>query len=313
MGITVAGNHHNSTFRGTPPSAASAPPGCAAAMVRRALGSAVLFACGIGLVPAARGEPISFGSFKIEVAATAAWFDSQGNLVAEASRFSDRSALERSHLLSHPIVSITNLTTDTSLTGIQLDLSHSGSKITSCNWLEAPAKSSWNWDDPSASAFFQFLDPIAPGDVVTMRLGTAARPNSQGMKYNMNQTLFRPSIGDCLTTTTNFGVFTLFHRSLEDEGLIPEFEESGRPVPGSGLESTVSFANKPLVAGGVQSSSVTTVVVASEPGGLILAAAAVVGLVAVRLGRPASRTQSARRQAPSGPSRPSLPLWAAGI
>jgi len=177
-------------------------------------------------------------------------------------------------------VSITNLSTDTSLIGIQLDLSNSASKIVTCTWLEAPAKSSWNWHDPSASALFQFRDPIAPGDVVTMRLGTAARPNSQGLIYSMNQTLFQPCIGDCITTNSSFGAFTLFFRPLAQTG-IPEFDSSGRPVPGGSASQTLSLGNTPILSEEVASlSAVSSVVVpVPEPGTLALAVSAL-GLVA---------------------------------
>ncbi|MFM8497204.1 MAG: PEP-CTERM sorting domain-containing protein, partial [Planctomycetia bacterium] len=180
------------------------------------------------------------------------------------------------NLQSQPIVSITNLSADTSLIGLQLDLSKSASKIVSCTWLEAPATASWNWHDPSASALFQFRAPIAPGNVVTMRLGTAARPNDQGLSYMMNQTLFHPSLGDCLTTSSSFGEFTLFFRPVGQTS-IPQFDASGRPVPDSSTAQTISFANSPIIGEEITSlnASSSTIVPVPEPETVALAMSAI--------------------------------------
>lgn len=258
----MASNHHNHVARGA----------------WRGLAAAAVLASGIGLD--VHGEQITSASYKIDVTNNPVWYDSNGNLVSQGGTATRLSALERRTLQSQPIVSITNLSTDTSLIGIQLDLSNSASKIVSCTWLEAPATSSWNWHDPSASALFQFRDPIAPGDVVTMRLGTAARPNSQGLTYSMNQAMFRPCIGDCITTNSGFGMFTLFFRPLA-QTVIPEFDASGRPVPGSGSSQALSFGSTPIL--GEEAANLNTVssavVPVPEPATLALAASAL-GLVA---------------------------------
>jgi len=243
--------------------------------VGRAMTMACALAFSLGISPGARGEQITSAAYKIDISNNPVWYDSHGNLVSQGGTGSRLSVLERWKLQSQPIVSITNLSADTSLIGMQLDLSKSASKIVSCTWLEAPAKSSWNWHDPSASAMFQFRDPIGPGDVVTMRLGTAARANSQGMSYLMNQTLFHPSLGDCLTTTTNFGMFTLFFRPTGQTS-IPQFDSSGLPVPGSSTPQAISFANTPISGDTINSLSggSSVVVPVPEPGTLALAACA---------------------------------------
>ena len=239
----------------------------------RAMTMACALALSLGISPGARGEQITSAAYKIDISNNPVWYDSNGKLVSQGGSSSRLSVLERWKLQSQPIVSITNLSADTSLVGMQLDLSKSASKIVSCTWLEAPAKSSWNWHDPSASAMFQFRDPIGPGDVVTMRLGTAARDNSEGLCYSMNQTLFHPSLGDCLTTTTNFGMFTLFFRPTGQTS-IPQFDSSGLPVPGGSSAQTISFANAPISGDVVNSLSggSSVVVPVPEPGTLALAA-----------------------------------------
>lgn len=251
----MASNHHNHI----------------ACEVWRALAAAALLAFGIGFD--VHGEQMTSASYKIDISNNPVWYDSNGNLVSQGGTGSRLSVLERWKLQSQPIVSITNLSADTSLVGMQLDLSKSASKIVSCTWLEAPAKSSWNWHDPCASAMFQFRDPIGPGDVVTMRLGTAARANSQGMCYLMNQMLFHPSLGDCLTTTTNFGMFTLFFRPTGQTS-IPQFDSSGLPVPGGISAQTISFANARISGETVTSLSgdLSVVVPVPEPGTLALVA-----------------------------------------
>lgn len=269
----MASNHHIQVARPQQPAAVSAPVGGPARGACRALAVAAVLALGIGLD--VHGGPITSSAYRIDVTNNPVWYDSNGNLVSQGGTGARLSALERRTLQSQPIVSITNLSTDTSLIGIQLDLSNSASKIISCTWLEAPATSSWNWHDPSASALFQFRDPIAPGDVVTMRLGTAARPNSQGLVYSMNQTLFQPCIGDCITTNSSFGAFTLFFRPSTQTG-IPAFDPSGRPVPGSSTSKTLSLATTPILAEEAASPLAlsSAVVPVPEPGTLALAGSA---------------------------------------
>lgn len=216
----------------------------------RGLATAGVLALMLVIAPAVRGEQITSAAYKIDIS------NSQGG--------AGLSILERWNLQSQPIVSVTNLSSDTALIGLQLDLSKSASKIISCDWLEAPAASSWNWHDPSASALFQFRDPIAPGDVVTMRLGTAARPNDQGLSYTMNQTLFHPSLGDCLTTSSSFGAFTLFFRPAGQTS-IPQFDASGRPVPDSSAAQTISFANSPIIGEEINSLNANSSVVVPVP------------------------------------------------
>lgn len=274
----MASNHHNHVTCTQQPTAASTPVGGLAREARRALAVAAVLAFGIGVD--VYGGPINSSAYRIDVTSNPVWYDSSGKLVAQGGSTTRLSARERRSLQSQPIVSITNLSTDTSLVGIQLDLSNSASKIVSCTWLEAPATSSWNWHDPSASALFQFRDPIAPGAVVTMRLGTAARPNSQGLTYAMNQTLFQPSIGDCLTTNSSCGAFTLFFRPLAQTA-IPTFDSSGRPVLGGSATQAVGVANAPILGEeAISLSAVSSVVVpVPEPGTLALAVSAL-GLVA---------------------------------
>lgn len=253
----MASNHLNHVARGT----------------WRALAAAALLAFGIGLD--VHGGQITSAAYKIDVTNNPVWYDSNGKLVSQGGSGSRLSVLERWNLQSQPIVSITNLSADTSLVGMQLDLGKSASKIVSCTWLEAPAKSSWNWHDPSESAVFQFRDPIGPGDVVTMRLGTAARDNSEGLCYSMNQTLFHPSLGDCLSTTSSFGMFTLFFRPTGQTS-VPQFDSAGLPVPGSATSQVISFADAPISGDMVNSLSggSSVVVPVPEPGTLALAAGA---------------------------------------
>lgn len=239
-----------------------------------ATGCALAFVIGIG--PDVRGEQITSAAYKIDITNSPVWYDSNGNLVSQGNAGSQLSVLERWNLQSQPIVSVTNLSTDTALIGIQLDLSKSASKIISCNWLEAPNKASWNWDDPTASALFQFRDPVAPGDVVSMRLGTAARPNSGNLTYSMNQTFFHPSLGDCLSTHSSFGSFTLFFRPIGVTA-IPEFDPSGRPVPDSSTSQTISFADSPITGDAINSLSggTSVVVPVPEPETIAMAASAI--------------------------------------
>ncbi|MFM8380204.1 MAG: hypothetical protein ACKOB1_12865 [Planctomycetia bacterium] len=245
----------------------------------RALATACMLALMLGIASAVRGEQITSAGYKIDISNSPVWYDSNGNLVSQGSVGSGLSVLERWNLQSQPIVSITNLSADTSLIGLQLDLSNSASKIVSCTWLEAPDKASWNWDAPSASALFQFRDPIGPGDVVTMRLGTAARPNDQGLSYMMNQTLFHPvpkGAGDCLTESSSFGAFTLFFRPANQTS-IPQFDASGRPVPDSSTAESISFEWSPI--SGAEASSVTAsesvIVPVPEPETVALAMSAI--------------------------------------
>lgn len=270
---------HLPTLRRQRPTRAFAPGG-----VGRGARHAVAAGCGlvlaVGLAAGVQATPITPAGFTIDVSTSSAWYDSNGNLVSQLGAGSRLSVLERWRLQSQPIVSIRNLSTDTSLIGVQLDLSRSASRITSCTWLEAPATSSWNWNNSLASAFFQFRDPIAPGDVLTMRLGTAARPNSQNRTYSMNQTLFHPSLGDCLTSTSNSGAFTLFTRP-SGQTSIPQFDASGLPLPGSSTPQLVSLANSPIAGSAVEGLNATTstVVPVPEPGSFGLAASAL-GLLA---------------------------------
>lgn len=247
----------------------------------RALATACMLALMLGIASDVRGEQITSAAYKIDISNSPVWYDSNGNLVSQGSVGSGLSVLERWNLQSQPIVSVTNLSSDTSLIGLQLDLSKSASKIISCDWLEAPDKASWNWDAPSASALFQFRDPIGPGDVVTMRLGTAARPNDQGLSYMMNQTLFRPVIeGDCLTESSSFGAFTLFFRPANQTS-IPQFDASGRPVPDSSTAQSISFEKSPISGAQITSLNANTSVVVPvpEPEAIALAMSAI-GIVA---------------------------------
>lgn len=260
------------------------------------VGLAILATLGQGLV--VQAESLTSAAYRIDIANNLVWYDNQGQPIVQATA-SRLSVLQRWNLQSQPNVRITNTSSDISLVGVQLDLSNSAAKIISCAWLETPGQAEWNWNDATASASFQFYEPIAPGGVVSMRLGTAARTSdptgllrSAGgfdLSYTMNQTFFHPCIAGCVDTNMGYGEFTVFSRPASDT-TPPVFDPTtGLPVGDDLMQQTVNLGDYPLTAADINDpaggASTIVPVPVPEPHTIALAASAA-ALLAVRvLGR----------------------------
>jgi hypothetical protein len=230
-------------------------------------------------------ESLTSAAYRIDIANNLVWYDNQGQPIVQATA-SRLSVLQRWNLQSQPNVRITNTSSDISLVGVQLDLSNSAAKIISCTWLDTPGEAGWNWDDATASAFFQFHDPIAPGGVVSMRLGTAARTTqpsglvmaSSGLplSYSMNQAFFHPTIdAGCIDTNASHGAFTVFSRPAS-ETTPPVFDPAGVPIGPDIMQQTVNLGDYPLTGADIAdpASGASTVVPVPEPHTIALAASA---------------------------------------
>jgi len=260
----------------------------------RACVVALAVACTLGQGLRARAESLTSAAYRIDIANNLVWYDNQGQPIVQATA-SRLSVLQRWNLQSQPNVRITNMSNEISLVGVQLDLSNSASKIISCTWLETPGEAGWNWDDATASAYFQFHDPIAPGGVVSMRLGTAARTTdpsglvmaSSGLPlaYTMNQTFFHPCIAGCVDTNMSYGEFTVFSRPASDTSP-PKFDPTGLPVGDDLMQQTVNLGDYPLTSADIAdpAAGTSTVVPVPEPHTIALAASAA-AVAAVRLFR----------------------------
>ncbi|MEI6239065.1 MAG: hypothetical protein WCR51_01615 [Planctomycetia bacterium] len=243
----------------------------------------------------AQAETLTSAAYRIDIANNLVWYDNQGQPIVQATA-SRLSVLQRWNLQSQPNVRITNTSSDISLVGVQLDLSNSASKIISCTWLETPGQADWNWNDSTASAYFQFLDPIAPGGVVSMRLGTAARTSdpsgimlaSSGanLTYTMNQSFFHPCIAGCVDTNMGYGEFTVFSRPASDTAP-PVFDPTGLPVGDTIVQQTVNLGDYPLTSADINdpASGTSTIVPVPEPHTIALAASAAAVVAARFLGR----------------------------
>jgi hypothetical protein len=252
-------------------------------------------ACTLGSGLRSHAESLTSGAYRIDIANNLVWYDNQGQPIVQATA-SRLSVLQRWNLQSQPNVRITNISSDISLVGVQLDLSNSAAKIISCTWLEAPGDAGWNWDDATASAFFQFHDPIAPGGVVSMRLGTAARTTQPSglvmassalpLSYSMNQAFFHPTIlAGCIDTNASHGAFTVFSRPAS-ETTPPVFDPAGVPVGPDIMQLTVNLGDYPLTGAEIAdpASGASTVVPVPEPHTIALAASAA-AVAAARLFR----------------------------
>jgi len=250
----------------------------------RACVAGLAVACMLGSGLRTHAESLTSAAYRIDIANNLVWYDNQGQPIVQATA-SRLSVLQRWNLQSQPNVRITNTSSDISLVGVQLDLSNSAAKIISCTWLDTPGEAGWNWDDATASAFFQFHDPIAPGGVVSMRLGTAARTTqpsglvmaSSGLplSYSMNQAFFHPTIdAGCIDTNASHGAFTVFSRPALDP-TPPEFE-AGVPVGPNIMQQTVNLGDYPLTGADIAdpASGASTVVPVPEPHTIALAASA---------------------------------------
>lgn len=252
-------------------------------------------ACTLGSGLRAHAESLTSAAYRIDIANNLVWYDNQGQPIVQATA-SRLSVIERWNLQSQPNVRITNTSSDISLVGVQLDLSNSAAKIISCTWLDTPRAADWNWNDASASAFFQFHDPIAPGGVVSMRLGTAARTTqpsglviaSSGLplRYSMNQAFFHPTIdAGCIYTNASYGAFTVFSRPAS-QTTPPVFDPAGVPVGPDIMQQTVSLGDYPLTGAEIAdpATGASTVVPVPEPHTIALAASAA-AVAAARLFR----------------------------
>jgi hypothetical protein len=238
-------------------------------------------------------ESLTSANYRIDIANNLVWYDNQGQPIVQATA-SRLSVLQRWNLQSQPNVRITNVSSDISLVGVQLDLSSSAAKIISCTWLDKPGAADWNWDDASASAFFQFHDPIAPGGVVSMRLGTAARTTAPSglalastgspLSYSMNQTFFHPCFAGCVDTNTSYGEFTVFSRPASET--TPPVFDAGVPVGPEIMQQTVNLGDYPLTGADIAdpAGGASTVVPVPEPHTIALAASAA-AVAAARLFR----------------------------
>ena len=251
-------------------------------------------ACTLGSGLRSHAESLTSAAYRIDIANNLVWYDNQGQPIVQATA-SRLSVLQRWNLQSQPNVRITNTSSDISLVGVQLDLSDSAAKIISCTWLNAPRAADWNWNDASASAFFQFHDPIAPGGVVSMRLGTAARTTqpsgivmaSSGLplSYNMNQGFFHPTIDAGCYSNASHGAFTVFSRPASVTTPVV-FGRSGAPVGPDIMQQTVNLGDYPLTGAEIAdpATGASTVVPVPEPHTIALAASAA-AVAAARLFR----------------------------
>lgn len=263
----------------------------------RACVAGLAIVCTLGPGVPVRAEALTSAAYRIDIANNLVWYDNQGQPIVQATA-SRLSVLQRWNLQSQPNVRITNTSSDISLVGVQLDLSNSAAKIISCTWLETPGQAGWNWNDATASAYFQFHDPIAPGGVVSMRLGTAARSSAPAglfrlaegtnLTYTMNQTFFHPSIAGCVDTNPSYGEFTVFSRPASVV-TPPVFDATGLPVGEPIVQQTVNLGDYPLTAAQISDpaggTSTIVPVPVPEPHTIALAASAAAILAARVLGR----------------------------
>ena len=251
-------------------------------------------ACTLGSGLQTHAESLTSAAYRIDIANNLVWYDNQGQPIVQATA-SRLSVLQRWNLQSQPNVRITNTSGDISLVGVQLDLSNSAAKIISCTWLNTPGEADWNWDDATASAYFQFHDPIAPGGVVSMRLGTAARTTAPSglmlastgtpLTYSMNQTFFHPALAGCVDTNMSYGEFTVFSRPASDT-TPPVFDPTGVPDGPGIMQQTVNLGDYPLTGADIAdpAGGASTVVPVPEPHTIALAASAA-AVAAARLFR----------------------------
>lgn len=250
----------------------------------RACVVALAVVCTLGQGLRARAESLTSAAYRIDIANNLVWYDNQGQPIVQATA-SRLSVLQRWNLQSQPNVRITNTSSDISLVGVQLDLSNSAAKVISCTWLDTPGEAGWNWDDATTSAYFQFHDPIAPGGVVSMRLGTAARTTDPSglvmgagnvpLTYTMNQTFFHPCFAGCVDTNMSYGAFTVFSRPAS-ETTPPVFDPTGLPVGDDLMQQTVNLGDYPLTGADIAdpAGGASTVVPVPEPHTIALAASA---------------------------------------
>ena len=251
-------------------------------------------ACTLGSGLRSHAESLTSAAYRIDIANNLIWYDNQGQPIVQATA-SRLSVLQRWNLQSQPNVRITNTSSDISLVGVQLDLSNSAAKIISCTWLDKPGDAGWNWDDATTSAYFQFLDPIAPGGVVSMRLGTAARTTDPSglvmgasgapLTYSMNQTFFHPTIDAGRYSNASHAAFTVFSRPAS-QTTPPVFDPAGVPIGPDIMQQTVNLGDYPLTGAEIAdpATGASTVVPVPEPHTIALAASAA-AVAAARLFR----------------------------
>ena len=255
-------------------------------IVARVLPAVLALFCWFATAGRCQGETISAAAYTIDIRNGLTF---SGNSDDPVSRLTSArmSVLQRMSAASKPCITITNVSGELALTAFQVDLSNSASMVTSVQWLDAPGRTGWNWDAASLSAFFQFFDPLLPGESSTMKLSTAAQPGRE-MDYKMNQTLLHPCIGDCLIEQEGFGVLTMYSLPADSATAAqPVYGSNGRPVGDNVTALTLNLGDYPLTQEQIANPSTASlnVVPVPEPGTIALAASACVAMAGASLGR----------------------------
>lgn len=267
-------------------------------IVSRVLPAVLALVCGFATAGRCQGETISAAAYTIDIRNGLTLSGNPGDPVSRLTS-GRMSVLQRMSAASKPCITITNVSEELALTAFQVDLSNSASRVTSVQWLEAPGRTGWNWDAASLSAFFQFFDPLLPGESATMKLSTAAQPGRE-MDYKMNQTLLHPCIGDCLVEQEGFGVLTMYSVPADAATAVRQsvFGPDGR-VMGDGVTAlTLNLGDYPLTQEQIANPSTASLNVVSvpEPGTIALAASACVAIAGASLGRRGRRQQTVEKR-----------------
>lgn len=222
---------------------------------------------------------ISPSEIKVEIATNLVWLENSGDSVVTAldgqQNFFDRLVTEAT-----PLLRITNLSTDFRFLGGQLGLENSFASIVDIQFLDAPGQTAWFWDTSDESntlnhAHFQLINPLMPGQTVSMRFVTAQREDG----YTMYQNLF---CGGPEGGTLRIG--TQQSLSTEEVQFDPlTHKPIGLSTPVQGIEYDLSTI--PIVDSnsGVSRYAVEiTVAPVPEPTGVMLAGAALASLAVCR-------------------------------
>lgn len=210
----------------------------------------------------------------------------------QSAGFFGGSVLEQWVDQSRPYVRITNTSAKPAamnLVAAQLDMTNSASLITACDWMEGFGLESqtWNWNAELTSAFFQFHEPILPGESILMRLSTAPRPGME-MLYTQNQSLLPPSL-EYVACTDHCTEVTVFAQPVESTAAV-SYLPSGQPSAPDLLSYTTTIDSMITACGTIDSSAEVSVnvmraVPVPEPSSVALAASAAVILALAARGR----------------------------
>jgi|GEM_PF-3258436 len=107
-----------------------------------------------GVSSESRAAPVTVGGFKVDIATNLLWLDNAADPLVDL-KASRQSVMQRLASDSKPCLRVINQS-NLDLFGIELDLSNANSWINGCEWLSVSGQPTWNWDEASRTALFQF-------------------------------------------------------------------------------------------------------------------------------------------------------------